>query len=293
MGDRFVLLRMDSTQGRREAGRRAIGNTGSEEQMRAELAAAVAGVLAGMNRTPVELTEDETERLLAAADLVTLSRTAVEFDYQGNVIDSHAPEMPTRFAKQLAQVVRGSVAIGIPRDAALRLAVRCARDSMPPLRLAIVDDLAAYPDSTTQDVRRRVGKPRNTVDRQLQALHQLGVIECDEEESQFAGKSVTRWRYRLATGQDPDVLNLVSLSRNGFTPTYPHKKSGDDGDHGTDGLPIPPAKSGQGEPAEDAPPESPGSHLVASLAGLPDRCPSCGWHTPTQGHADTCPKATR
>ena len=51
--------------------------------------------------------------------------------------------------------------------------------------------------------------------------------------------------------------------------------------------PVPPAKSGQGDRA-DHPPESPGSPLVASLAGLPDRCPSCGWHTPTQGHADTC-----
>ena len=42
---------------------------------------------------------------------------------------------------------------------------------MPPLRLAILDDLAAHTDSTTADVRKRLGMPRNTVDRQLQALH--------------------------------------------------------------------------------------------------------------------------
>ena len=137
MGDRFVLLRMDSTTDRISAGRRAIANTGSEDKMRAELATAVADVLAGASRSGIELDDEETGTLLAAADLVTLARTGVEFDYRGDVIDAHAPEMPTRFAKQLAQVVRGGVAVGMGREDAMRLAIRCARDSMPPIRLAI------------------------------------------------------------------------------------------------------------------------------------------------------------
>ena len=109
----------------------------------------------------------ETDVLLAAADVVTLARTGVDYDYRGDVIDAHAPEMPTRFAKQLAQVVRGGVAIGMARPDALRLAIRCARDSMPPLRLMILDDLVAHPASSTAEVRTRLGKPRSTVDRQL------------------------------------------------------------------------------------------------------------------------------
>ena len=211
MGDRFVLVRMDSTTGRQKAGRRAIGNTGQEVEMRAELASAVAGVIAGMNTEPVTITDAETDVLLAAADLVTLARTGVEYDYRGDVIDAHAPEMPTRFAKQLAQVVRGGVAIGMDRGDAVRLAIRCARDSMPPLRLAIVDDIAEHPDSSTADVRKRLGKPRATVDRQLQALHMLDVLECDEHETTWAGKDVTRWEYRLADGIDPDALNPKSV----------------------------------------------------------------------------------
>ena len=211
MGDRFVLVRMDSTTGRQKAGRRAIGNTGQEIEMRAELAAAAAGVIDGMNTEPVTITDTETDVLLAAADLVTLARTGVEYDYRGDVIDAHAPEMPTRFAKQLAQVVRGGVAIGMDRAAAARLAIRCARDSMPPLRLAIVDDVAEHPDSSTAEVRKRLGKPRATVDRQLQALHMLGVLDCNESEIVWAGKDVTRWRYRLADGIDPDSLNPESV----------------------------------------------------------------------------------
>lgn len=212
MGDRFVVVRMDSTAGRMPAGRRACRNTGDEIQMRAELAMAVGGLLGTVDPShALALTETEQERLLEAADVVTLARTGVDYDYRGDVIDAHAPEMPTRFAKQLTQMVRGAVAIGLDRSAAVRLALRCARDSMPPLRLAILDDVARHPCSQTRDVRRRLEKPRTTVDRQLQSLHMLGVLSCDEEEAEHRGQAVTRWRYRLAEGIHPHVLDPDSV----------------------------------------------------------------------------------
>ena len=131
----------------------------------------------------------------------TLARTGVDYDYRGDVIDSHAPEMPTRFAKQLAQLVRGAVLIGMPRDQAMRLAVRCARDSMPPLRLAILDDIAANPYSSTAEVRRRLGKPRSD-DRPTApgAPHPQFAPAVEEEEAMHMGRDVTRWRYTLARG---------------------------------------------------------------------------------------------
>jgi hypothetical protein len=214
MGDRFVIVRMDSTEtkGRIAAGRRAVRNTGDEDRMRAELAGAVGGLLATVNPRAVgTLTRPEQDRLLQAADVVTLARTGVDYDYRGNVIDAHAPEMPTRFAKQLTQMVRGALAIGVSRPAALRLALRCARDSMPPLRLAIVDDVAAHPGAQTHQVRKRLQKPRATVDRQLQSLHMLGVLTCEEEESSHRGEAVTRWHYQLAAGITPSVLDPNSV----------------------------------------------------------------------------------
>jgi len=104
MGDRFVLIRSDSTVGRSRAGMQAVRNTGTETAMRPELAAAVAGLISHAEITDYKLTEDETRRLVAAADIVTYARTAVERDYRGDVIDSHAPEMPTRFVKQTGTV---------------------------------------------------------------------------------------------------------------------------------------------------------------------------------------------
>lgn len=214
MGDRFVIVRTDSTTsaGRIAAGRQAISNTGAEVQMRADLAAAAGGVIAGMNHEAATVTQEETERLLAAADIVTRARTGVDRDYRGDVIDAHAPEAPTRFAKQLAQVVRGAVALGIGRADALRLAIRCARDSMPPLRLLILDDVAANPRATASEVRKRVGKPRATVDRELQALHMLEVLTCEEEPFTMPnGSKGTRWMYRLADGIDPAVIALIPV----------------------------------------------------------------------------------
>ena len=224
MGDRFVLVRMDSTTGRAAAGRQAIGNTGAEVQMRAELADAVAAVMAGMDTTSLAVTEEETEVLLAAADLVTLARTGVEYDYRGDVIDAHAPEMPTRFAKQLAQVVRGGAALGMDRGRALQLAIRCARDSMPPLRLEILDDVAAHPQSTTADVRKRIGKPRATVDRQLQALNMLGVLTVTEDETDWMGKTATRWYYSVTEGIDPSSLSVEISARKVSTHPLPPMK---------------------------------------------------------------------
>lgn len=214
MGDRFVTLRSDSSRGRITAGRCAINNTGSETAMRAELAAAVDAVIRAVNPdTVIGLSPSEEDRILAAANVVTLARTACEYDYQGNVLDAHQPEMPTRFAKQLNQVFRGAVAIGLSRGDALHLAIRCARDSMPPLRLAILEDVATFANTPTRDVRRRLDKPRTTVDRQLQALHMLGLVACDEEDGiGIGGKPATTWRYSLAEGINLEALTVPEKS---------------------------------------------------------------------------------
>jgi hypothetical protein len=213
MGDRFALVRMDSSRGRLAAGQQAIRNTGHEGAMRQALREAAGAVLARVTGPGTTLADAEDRQILAAANIVTLCRTAVEYDFRGDIIDAHAPEMPTRLAKQLTQIMRGGVAIGLDRQAALRLAIRCARDSMPPLRLAILEDVATFPRTTTRDVRKRLEKPYNTIDRQLQALHMLNVLRCEDEEREaVAGKSASIWRYSISEGIDPDALTVPDLS---------------------------------------------------------------------------------
>lgn len=207
MGDRFVLLRMDSTQNRLSGGRQAIANTGNESAMRTELASVVGDVLAQQADTSPELSKCTSEKLLAAADFVTLGRTAVIRDKNQNVVDRHEPEMPTRFAKQLAQIVRGGVSVGMTEQRAVGLAVRCARDSMPPIRLAILADLAAHPGSRPVKVEARLQKPKRTILRELEALHMLGMVVLDGV------------NYSLATGIDPDTLSVPEI----YVPPHPQE----------------------------------------------------------------------
>ena len=148
MGDRFALLRLRTGAGRRQAGRGAIRNTGGEVEMRKELAAAVGALVEHMDTTVYQLSDAEVEQVVKAADLVTLARSAVERDYRGEIEFAHDPEAPTRFAKQLVQLLRGAISIGVTPAEAMRLVRRCACDSIPPLRRDILLDLAEQPRLT-------------------------------------------------------------------------------------------------------------------------------------------------
>ena len=123
--------------------------------------------------------------------------------------------MPTRFAKQLGQLVRGAIAIGAPVDHAMRLAIRCARDSIPPLRCEILLDIAAHPNSEPHEVHRRIGRPRHTVRRELEALHMLRLLQCQEtDEENDKGKVVrTIYEYSLADAFDRATLLAMTEPR--------------------------------------------------------------------------------
>ena len=219
MGDRFVLVRVDSAQNRRTAGLQALRNVNHEAQMRHELGKAIEDLLGGINpATAPDLTDDEMLTLLDLADVVTRARTAVERDYAGNVVFAHAPEMPTRFAKQLAQIVRGGITLGLNRTEAMNVAVRCAGDSLPPLRLYTLTDISGNPLSRTADTVKRLQLPRMTVDRTLQELHLLGLLVVED---QPYGEDKVRWLYSLAPGIDQAAVASLAarrLTRNVSTP---------------------------------------------------------------------------
>ena len=215
MGDRFCLVRFDSTKGRTGSGRQALGNIGSEVQMRAELAEAVGGLLLNLPPQPdIELTDSEVDLLLQVADIVTRARTGVEKDYRGDVESAHDPEMPTRLAKQLGQIVRGGVAVGMTRQHALGVALRVARDTMPPARLDALLDVAAHPGSALREVTKRLQKPRSTVDRTLQELHILGLLEVDDDEVNVSTGNPL-WRYTVVE----EYAGLGGLGEGGLPET--------------------------------------------------------------------------
>jgi hypothetical protein len=213
MGDRFVVVRADSSHGRAKSATKAIHNIGSEGQMRKELAHSAGALIDHMNKTEYALLDEHIDRLIKAADIVTAARTGVERDFRGEIIDAHALEMPTRFAKQLGQLVRGGIAIGMTVDHAMRLAIRCARDSIPPLRCQILLDVGANPGSEPHQVHRRIGRPRHTVRRELEALHMLRLLHCDEiDVTDAKGKTHTVLKYSLDDAFDCDTLLAMTAA---------------------------------------------------------------------------------
>jgi hypothetical protein len=214
MGDRFLLVRLNSRENRLAAGRKAMGNVDLERLMRAELAEAVGDLMAGVDGSrEYTLAEKDDAGLLALADIVTRARTAVERDFQGNPAFAHDLEMPTRLAKQLVQVARGGLALGMERDDALATAERAARDSMPPLRQRVLTDVSGNSWTLTSEVVERLQLPRKTVDRTLQELHLLGLLVV-------RSNTLNRWEYMVAADVDAEALDR--LARN-VTPPVEEK----------------------------------------------------------------------
>ena len=125
------------------------------------------------------------------------------------MINAHAPEMPTRFAKQLAQLMRGAMSLGVPAEKAMRLATRCARDSLEPLRRDLLLDVAAHPDTNPDDVHRRIIRPLTTVKYNLVALHTLRLLVCDER-NEWRGNRVFQVPY-YSLAPELDRATLMSM----------------------------------------------------------------------------------
>ena len=202
MGPRFVTIRSSASVGRSTAGKRSIRNSGKEDAIRKEISQAVANLIADakLQSRDAKLNENEENKLVNSADVVTRARTGVEVDYQGNVIDAHELEMPTRIVKQLVLIFRGALSIGIDRNQAMALALRCARDSIPPIRLNVLNDLADNePDNCrVAAIANRLRRPWSTIRRTLDALYVLNMVNVAEiEEEKGDGSKVKVKLYTL------------------------------------------------------------------------------------------------
>ena len=175
MGPRSLFVRLapaDPT----KIGRSALEHMGRETAMRAELAAATAGLLAHLAGQPHD-TGPVADGLVGLAALVSLSRSPVHRDWSGEVELVGDPEAPTRIIKQLGQLWRACGVLGLGRPESWEVVTRCALDSIPKLRGAIIRHLAKCnePVDTTQ-VRIALAHPKRTVLRSLEDLAAHGVI---------------------------------------------------------------------------------------------------------------------
>jgi hypothetical protein len=179
MGERFVFVRLPD-QDDSEMARRALKHAGHEAAMRAELAAAVAGLFAGLklDQAAPELTDAETDRLIAMTTLTVRCRSSVERDAYSREIELIAgAESPGRLTRVAANLLAALHVIGLPQHAAWRILNRIVLDSMPQLRRKVLVTLAASKaPMTSVQVAETCGYPTGTARRQLEELAAYDVV---------------------------------------------------------------------------------------------------------------------
>ena len=158
--------------------------------MRLELREIVARFVAGLTYdSPPIMSASYEERLASLADLVSVARSGVVRDRGTRDLTlAPQPEAPARLAKQLAALTTSHAIIrGMDKvaDADYAFAFGVARDSIPTVRLLVMDALAAATDYLkTSRVSEVIGYPTMTARRTLEDLAALGVVTIQKAEGQ-------------------------------------------------------------------------------------------------------------
>lgn len=187
LGDRFLLVRLAEDDTDPDAQALSIGlaalshGEGGERRMRAELTAALAGLVAGadMTRTHRPLSDAERLELVRLARYAGVSRTPVDRNpYTGDLNAIPAPEGPGRLVIAYRQVLGGLEAIGVDTDSCWRVLRRLAVDTAPAMRSAVIRALVADAiPRRTSDLGQRAGLVTKTASRILDDLALIGLAE--------------------------------------------------------------------------------------------------------------------
>lgn len=184
LGERFVLFRPRMAD-RAELALCAVERSGQEVQMRPALRSAMHRFLRARGFL-APIVDDAMLRVLASlGDFVTRARSPVERDANRNLSYAPEPEAPTRFTKVLKSLAQG---IALAHDAArvtereMRLIVRVAFDSLPPIRRAVLLALSRNREASVAQLAEAVAPhcSSTSVRRALEDLQALGVVQCVE-----------------------------------------------------------------------------------------------------------------
>lgn len=205
LGDRYLLLRLPDVDPVAMA-RSALAHGGNQRQMRAELAEAMTGLIAGADLAKVTrpLDETETRRLVDLATFTARARTVVERDgYTRQVVVLPQPEGTGRLVGQFRRLLGGLEAIGCDTHTAWEVVYRVALDCIPRLRMRILEVLMradeytaalggnrSPAELTTGRVADAVGVDWRTADRHLEDLRLLDLAWREIEESDDGEKRV-------------------------------------------------------------------------------------------------------
>jgi hypothetical protein len=198
LGDRYLLLRLPDVDPEKQS-RAALAQAEKERQMRAELAGAMTGLIAGADQSRVHapLSAKENRQLIQWATFAARARTGVERDgYTRELEVLPQPEGPARLIKAMRRVYGALGAIGV--DDATRWAVltRIAVDCAPAVRVPLLRLLLKHDEPVrTSDLAASVGLVTKTASRLLEDLALLGI--ADRTKQTKADNSPDVWEASL------------------------------------------------------------------------------------------------
>ena len=202
LGERFFKIRHNID--RKKATKKAMQNAGKEKQMRKELKAVTLRFLSNLEvPEDVELEEKIFNKILHLALFVAQIRMAIpESSWRSALIGmtsdfETAPEYATRLSKQLLKlikmlaIVRGRKKV---TDEDYNTTVRVAFDTCPPTRLAIILYLYKHPQSTIEEISKKLHLKIDKTKRRLAELLSLeDVLQSDDLLSSYSTKySITK-----------------------------------------------------------------------------------------------------
>jgi hypothetical protein len=163
----------------------------------------------------VTLSSEATAEIVAVSQYATQGRTGVERDgYSKEILVVPELEVPARFAKAIAALAGALMAIGYDEPAALDVVARIGRDSMPQVRVLVLEQLSAGAEATTPDLANETNLPVSTVRIVVEDLTAIGVVE------RLGAGSGLRWRL---TQDGHNTIRALAIG----TDARRHEKSGD------------------------------------------------------------------
>jgi hypothetical protein len=180
LGDRFLLLRLPDVPAAEQAAS-ALRGRDHDTQMRAELAAAMTGLIhaADLTRVGRDLNDDERDRLIRLATYTARARTAVERDgYTHELVVIPQAEGPARLVLGLRHLYGGLEAIGADEPTRWAVVARVARDCVSAIRSKLIGELVRRTDpARTSEVAAAVGMVTKTAHQHLEDLALLGLAD--------------------------------------------------------------------------------------------------------------------
>lgn len=183
LGERFTFYRIGGLDEIKHA-EGALGHEFRETTMRQELAAVVGAFIGGLDipKQPTQPAKHEQAWIIALARLTARCRSAVIRDpYHREVEALAGVEAPTRLTLTFARMLTALRVIGVEDATAYKIVLKLAMDSMPQLRHAILEALAAKGVTAldTTNIAVRVDYPTQTTRRALEDMACYHVVERD------------------------------------------------------------------------------------------------------------------